>query len=88
MRLWKNNNPKTRLDITSKDVVSSPLICALAGYYIIIDNNVNSITLLYDLAWQKVKWDGTRFPVTAKNNMLITKMVDIFADNVIYYTVD
>ncbi len=66
MRLWKNNNPKTRLDITSKDVVSSPLICALAGYHIIIDNNVNSITLLYELTWQKVKWDGTRFPVTAK----------------------
>lgn len=66
MRLWKNNNPKTRLDITLKEVVSGLLICALVEYHIIIDNNVISITFLYDLAWQKVKWDGTRFPVTAK----------------------
>ena len=66
MRLWKINNPKTRLDITSKEVVSSLLICALVAYHIVIDNNVIHITLLYDLVRQRVRWNETRFPVTAK----------------------
>ena len=59
-------NPKTRLDITSKEVVSSLLICALVAYHTIIDNNVILITPLYDLAWHRVIWNETRFPVTAK----------------------
>ena len=66
MRLWKINNPKTRLDTTSKEVVSRLLICALVAYHIVIDNNVIHITLLYDLVRQRVRWNETRFPVTAK----------------------
>ena len=33
------------------------------------------------MGWNKISCDG-------KNNMIITKKVDIFADNVIHYTVD
>lgn len=39
-------NLKVRLDITSKEVVSSLLTCALVAYRIIIGNNVGFITHL------------------------------------------
>lgn len=58
MRLWKINNPKTRLDITSKEVVSSLLICALVAYHIVIDNNVIHITVF--MIWCESGLDGMK----------------------------
>lgn len=49
VEVMEDQQPKTRLDITLEEVVSSLLICALVAHHIIIDNNVIFITLLYGL---------------------------------------
>lgn len=64
--------------------------------HIIIDNNVIFITLLYYFACNKVivfHCDDKIviekvFPVTAKTYYIKRKVVDIFADNVLYYIAD